>query len=109
MYQRSPEFGVLYDLYHSTVEGENTAAELANAGDHLSHVEIADAPGRGEPSTGTIDWSARFADLRASRYNGPSGPTIFKYRMSVRRGAKARPIACEPRLLHRRRDVRANA
>ncbi|MDR7158339.1 TIM barrel protein [Arthrobacter sp. BE255] len=76
----SPNFGVLYDLYHSTVEGENVAAELANAGDLIRYVQIADTPGRGEPGSGSIDWVARLADLRTSGYSGPIGleyyPTI---------------------------------
>ena len=67
----SPYFGILYDLYHSTVEGEDVAAELANAGDILKYVQIADHPGRGEPGTGAIDWAARLADLRAAGYDGP--------------------------------------
>lgn len=69
----SPYFGVLYDLYHSTVEGEDVAAELANGGDLIRYVQLADAPGRGEPGTGDIDWPARLADLRASGYVGPIG------------------------------------
>jgi len=69
----SPDFGVLYDLYHSTVEGEDVAAELANAGSVIKYVQLADAPGRGEPGTGSIDWPARLADLRAAGYVGPIG------------------------------------
>lgn len=69
----SPFFGVLYDLYHSTVEGEDVAAELANGGELIRYVQIADAPGRGEPGSGSIDWNARLGDLRASGYDGPIG------------------------------------
>ena len=69
----SPFFGVLYDLYHSTVEGEDVAAELANAGDIIKYVQVADAPGRGEPGSGAIDWTARLGDLRAAGYDGPLG------------------------------------
>ncbi|MFC0681575.1 TIM barrel protein [Lysobacter korlensis] len=69
----SPFFGVLYDLYHSTVEGEDVAAELKNAGDLVRYVQLADAPGRGEPGTGDIDWPAALATLRASGYDGPIG------------------------------------
>lgn len=76
----SENFGVLYDLYHSTVEGEDVAAELANAGNLIKYVQIADAPGRGEPGSGSIDWRARLADLQTSGYAGPIGleyyPTI---------------------------------
>ncbi|MBN9605337.1 MAG: TIM barrel protein [Actinomycetales bacterium] len=69
----SPFFGILYDLYHSTVEGEDVAAELANAGELLKYVQIADHPGRGEPGTGGIDWTARLGDLRQAGYDGPIG------------------------------------
>lgn len=48
---------VLYDLYHSTVEGEDVAAELAAAGDLIKYVQLADAPGR-VSSTGLIDRKA---------------------------------------------------
>ena len=84
----SPAFGVLYDLYHSTVEGEDVAVELANAGSLIKYVQIADAPGRGEPGSGSIDWTARLADLQAGGYAGPIGlefyPTIESAK-SVRR------------------------
>lgn len=76
----SPEFGVLYDLYHSTVEGEDVGRELANAGQLIKYVQIADAPGRGEPGSGTIDWTACLGQLRASGYTGEIGleyyPTV---------------------------------
>lgn len=69
----SPNFGVLYDIYHSAVEGEDMAAELANAGDLIKYVQLADAPGRHEPGTGDLDWEDRLRTLRASGYDGPIG------------------------------------
>lgn len=69
----SPLFGVLYDMYHSAVEGEDMAAELANAGELVRYVQLADAPGRGEPGSGALDWSERLGILRGSGYNGPIG------------------------------------
>ncbi|KQZ85819.1 hydroxypyruvate isomerase [Microbacterium sp. Root166] len=69
----SPSFGVLYDLYHSVTEGENPEVELTNAGELIQYVQIADAPGRGEPGTGEIDWPAFFTVLRATGYDGPIG------------------------------------
>lgn len=69
----SDHFGVLYDIYHSAVEGEDMAAELANAGDIVKYVQLADAPGRGEPGTGDLDWPERLGILRASGYDGPIG------------------------------------
>jgi hydroxypyruvate isomerase len=73
----SDSFGILYDLYHSVVEGEDPATELRNAAGLVDYVQIADAPGRGEPGTGTIDWAARLEELRASGYDGPIGLEYF--------------------------------
>jgi hydroxypyruvate isomerase len=69
----SPFFGVLYDIYHSAVEGEDMQTELATAGDLIRYVQLADAPGRGEPGTGSLDWAERLGWLRASGYDGPIG------------------------------------
>jgi hydroxypyruvate isomerase len=73
----SDRFGVLYDMYHSITEGEDPATELANAGDLIDYVQIADSPGRGEPGTGKIDWPAQLAVLRKSGYVGPLGLEYF--------------------------------
>jgi hydroxypyruvate isomerase len=85
----SPTFGVLYDLYHSTVEGEQVAAELSNGGELIRYVQLADAPGRGEPGTGAIDWPARLADLRSAGYDGPIG---LEYYPQTESAASARFI-----------------
>lgn len=69
----SPFFGVLYDLYHSLVEGEDPAAELQNARDVIRYVEIGDAPGRGEPGTGTVDWPSVLTAIESAGYTGPIG------------------------------------
>jgi len=73
----SPSFGILYDLYHSIVEGEDPATELANAAGLVDYVQVADAPGRGEPGSGSIDWAAQLRVLRASGYDGPLGLEYF--------------------------------
>ncbi len=76
----SESFGILYDLYHSVTEGEDPATELANAGDLVRYVQIADVPGRGEPGSGGIDWAAALTTIKASGYAGPVGleyvPTV---------------------------------
>ena len=89
----SPFFGVLYDLYHSTVEGEDVEAELANAGDIIRYVQIADAPGRGEPGTGAIDWPASLGLLRASGYDGPIGLEYYPQTASAASVAYIRELA----------------
>jgi hydroxypyruvate isomerase len=89
----SPMFGVLYDLYHSTVEGENVAAELENAGGLIRYVQVADAPGRGEPGSGAIDWPARLADLRRSGYDGPIGLEYYPTTESAESTRQIRSLA----------------
>ncbi len=68
-----PRVKVLYDLYHSVVEGEDPATVLPPAMHQLVHVQIADAPGRGEPGSGAIDWAAQLALLKALGYRGLIG------------------------------------
>src|SRR5690606_35807932 len=49
-----PEIALLYDLYHSMVMGEDTAAVLAGRVDRIAHIRVADHPGRNEPGTGGL-------------------------------------------------------
>lgn len=69
----APQVRLLYDLYHSVVEGENPAEQLAQHIGLIEHVQIADAPGRGEPGSGTIDWAAMLGLLRGAGYAGAIG------------------------------------
>ncbi|MGW0231972.1 TIM barrel protein [Actinopolymorpha singaporensis] len=75
-----PEVAVLYDAYHSLVMGEEVRAVLADAVDHIKHVQVADVPGRHQPGTGRLDWAELLGDLEASGYSGPLGleyqPTV---------------------------------
>jgi len=89
----SPYFGVLYDIYHSAVEGEDMAAELANAGDLIAYVQLADAPGRGEPGSGELDWAERLNILRSSGYDGPIGLEYYPTQESAASVALIRELA----------------
>jgi hydroxypyruvate isomerase len=89
----SPQFGVLYDIYHSAVEGEDMAAELANAGDLVKYVQLADTPGRGEPGSGSLDWSERLGILRAAGYDGPIGLEYYPTQESAASVALIRELA----------------
>ncbi len=72
-------FGITYDAYHSLVNGEDPAAELANARECVGFVELAEVPGRGAPATaGTVDWREVLATVRASGYDGPIGLEVFE-------------------------------
>lgn len=78
----SPAVRLLYDVYHSTVMGEDWREVLKRA--HLiGYVQVADTNGRHEPGTGSIDWPAWLAALKATGYSGdigleyrPSGTTL---------------------------------
>ena len=89
----SPAFGILYDIYHSAVEGEDMAAELANAGGLVQYVQLADAPGRGEPGSGSLDWTERLGILRSAGYDGPIGLEYYPTQESEASVALIRELA----------------
>ena len=64
------EIGLLVDIFHAAREGLDLVAELSAAGAHLTHVQIADLPGRHEPGTGDIAFDAVFSHLEALAYSG---------------------------------------
>ncbi|WP_225206069.1 TIM barrel protein [Novosphingobium huizhouense] len=69
----SPRIGLIYDLYHSIVEGEDPAVVLPAAMPLVRHIQVADAPGRGEPGSGAIDWPAQLALFAQLGYTGTIG------------------------------------
>lgn len=69
----SPRVKVLYDLYHSVVEGEEPEAALKAAMHQVVHVQVADAPGRGEPGSGLIDWPETLRMFERVGYKGTIG------------------------------------
>jgi hydroxypyruvate isomerase len=78
-----PRVRLLYDIYHSIAEGENVAEQLAANIDIIEHVQIADAPGRGEPGTGEVDWAATLRLLRGVGYAGVVGVECHPSRPST--------------------------
>jgi hydroxypyruvate isomerase len=88
--------GFLCDLYHLAVNGDDLDQVIAAYGDRVAHVQIADAPGRHEPGTGTLDLDRYLGALAAAGYNGwvgleyvPSGGSAdsFAWLPHERRGA----------------------
>jgi hydroxypyruvate isomerase len=69
----SPHVRLLYDLYHSVMEGEDPQVVLPEVVDIVGHVQVADAPGRGEPGSGSIDWPGAFALFDRLDYSGAVG------------------------------------
>ena len=71
-----------YDIYHAAMMGDDPVEGLARFAPVIAHVQFADAPGRHEPGTGSVDIAACFARLEALGYEGwtaaeyrPSKPT----------------------------------
>lgn len=62
--------GLQYDIYHAAMMGEDPVEGLARFAPVIRHVQFADAPGRHEPGTGTVDIAACFARLDALGYEG---------------------------------------
>lgn len=89
----SPRVRVLYDIYHSVVEGEDPVAVLPAVMPWLDHVQIADAPGRGEPGSGAIDWPAMLQLLAKAGYTGTVGIECQPTRPSAEAFALIRDLA----------------
>jgi hydroxypyruvate isomerase len=88
--------GLLCDLYHLATNGDDLDQAIAAYGDRVAHVQIADAPGRHEPGTGTLDLDRHLGQLAAAGYRGwvgleyqPSGASAdsFAWLPRERRGA----------------------
>lgn len=61
---------LLADFYHLAVNGEDVAALIAADAARFGHVQIADAPGRGAPGTGSLPLARWVRELRARGYAG---------------------------------------
>ena len=62
-----------YDVYHmQRMEGNLVATMRAHA-DRITHVQLADSPGRGEPGTGEIHYSYVLKELEALGFTGYVG------------------------------------
>jgi hydroxypyruvate isomerase len=63
---------LLLDIYHLAVNEDDLDDAVRNVGP-IGHVQIADAPGRGEPGTGTLDIDGYLDTLQANGYDGYVG------------------------------------
>jgi hydroxypyruvate isomerase len=62
--------GFLLDLYHLASNGDDLDAAIAAYTDRTAHVQIADAPGRGEPGSGDLDLQRHLTALADHGYAG---------------------------------------
>jgi hydroxypyruvate isomerase len=68
-----PEVKLIYDIYHSAVMGERIEDVLKDRLDRVVHVHLADAPGRHEPGSGSMDYAERLKWLASQGYDGLIG------------------------------------
>jgi hydroxypyruvate isomerase len=64
------DLGLLCDLYHLAVNGDDLDRVIDAYGPRVAHVQIADAPGRHEPGTGELDLDRYLGELAAVGYDG---------------------------------------
>ncbi|MFQ6326894.1 hydroxypyruvate isomerase family protein [Nocardia sp. CWNU-33] len=60
----------LLDMFHLASNGDDIDRAITAHHDKIGHVQIADAPGRGEPGTGNIDFERHFTALEHYNYRG---------------------------------------
>lgn len=61
---------LLADLYHLAVNGDDVDKVIDVDADRIAHVQIADAPGRHEPGSGTLPLERYVAALESRGYEG---------------------------------------
>lgn len=73
---------LLFDTYHLSSNGEDLLRVIDKYVDKIGHVQLADAPGRGAPGTGTVPFAEVLDALADKGYRGliaaeylPDGPT----------------------------------
>ncbi|GAB0106805.1 TIM barrel protein [Nocardia sp. JMUB6875] len=62
--------GLLADLYHLAVNGDDVDKVIAEHTARIAHVQIADNPGRNEPGTGELKLDDQLTALEANGYRG---------------------------------------
>jgi hydroxypyruvate isomerase len=65
-----PGAALLFDTFHLGHNGEDLVAVAEAYAHRVGHVQLADAPGRGEPGTGTLPIDAALAALVEGGYTG---------------------------------------
>jgi hydroxypyruvate isomerase len=68
-----PNLALQYDAYHMERMEGDLPATIRRYADRIAHVQLADAPGRHEPGTGEIDFTAVFEALSDIEYGGYVG------------------------------------
>ncbi|MEV8517848.1 TIM barrel protein [Dactylosporangium sp. NPDC051484] len=62
--------GLLLDVYHLSVNGDDVDQAIDQYAARIAHVQLADAPGRGIPGSGTLPFDRWLEALDAAGYRG---------------------------------------
>lgn len=65
--------GLLLDVFHTASVGQSVTETIARLGKRISHVHLADVPGRHEPGSGTMDFLSIERALEKVGYRGLLG------------------------------------
>jgi hydroxypyruvate isomerase len=95
--------GILFDLYHLATNGDDIDRAIAAQAGRIAHVQIADAPGRGEPGSGRLDLDGYLSRLEHTGYDGwvsleyrPTVSTLDSLRWLPRARRAGRPSPGAP-------------
>lgn len=69
----SPACKILYDAYHQQITEGNLIPNLDAAWEEIGYIQVADHPGRNEPTTGEINYRNVFRHLHDKGYEGVVG------------------------------------
>lgn len=76
----SPHLRMNLDLYHAQIGEGNLIELIRRAAPYVGEVQVADVPGRCEPGTGEVAWSAVARALAESGYDGVVAMEAFASR-----------------------------
>jgi len=69
----SPNIKMLYDIYHQNMMGDFSLEEIRENIDVIGHFHVADAPGRHEPGSGSVDYVHIISEINKLPYDGYIG------------------------------------
>ncbi len=72
-----PNLSMQFDVYHMSRMSEDVCERILALGNNIGHIQIADNPGRGEPGSGAINYSAVFEAIEESLFQGFTGAEYF--------------------------------
>ena len=85
------EVSAIFDTVHLAAMAVDPVTEWREHAGCYAHVQLADAPARSMPGTGTLDFAALFGEIARSRYRGYLGAEYWA--ATTAEGAAAESLA----------------